>query len=156
MDKRLAQLRYGSRKAAKLVRCYWKQEINAYRVEPELHPGVLDKYDIVAVQDLPKVARAIYPKHVHFGEIDWRKLRSYLAKRDPRDGEDIFQGALKRAKSMRRVTQYLRRKRIPNVHRFLVPLAINAKVKQALEKWALQFEKEYAQETIIVLETKSQ
>jgi hypothetical protein len=156
VDKPWARLRYGGRKSAKLVRPYWKQEINAYRVEVELHPGVLDQYNVVAVQDLPKAARAIYPKHVHFADIDWEKLRVYLARRRGKNGEAIFEGTVKRRKSMRRVTQYLRRHRIPNVHRFLVPLAANVKVKQALETWALQFEKEYEQETSIVVETKSQ
>lgn len=129
------------------MRPYRKPEINAYRVELELHPGVLDQCEIVAVQDLPKAARAIHPKHVHFAEMDWEKLRLYLAKRERQNGEAIFEGAVKRANSMRRVTQYLRRQRIPNVHRFLVPLAVNKKVKQALETWALQFQKEYQQET---------
>jgi hypothetical protein len=143
VDKQRVQLRYGGRKSAKLVRPYWKQEINAYRVEVESHPGVLDQCEIVAVQDLPKAARAIYPKHVHFADIDWKKLRLYLARREGKHGQAIFEGAVERAKSMRRVTRYLRRQRIPNVHRFLVPLAINEKVKHALETWALQFEKEY-------------
>lgn len=156
MDRQRVQLRYGGRKSAKLVRPYWKPEINAYRVEVELHPGVLDQCKIVAVQHLPRAARAIYPKHVHFVDIDWKKLRLYLARREGQNGEAIFEGAVKRAKSMRRVTQYLRRQRIPNVHRFLVPLAVNVKVKQALENWALQFEKEYEQETTIVVDTKGQ
>lgn len=150
MDKQRVQLRYGGRKSAKLVRCYWKKEINAYRVEVELHPGVLDKCNIVAVQDLPKAAKAIYPKHVHFADLDWQKLRLYLTRREGKNGEAIFEGAIKRAESMRRVTHYLRRQRIPNVHRFLVPLAMNRKVKQALDTWALQFEREYAQENGIV------
>ena len=149
MDKPGTRLRFGGRKSAKLVRCYWKQEINAYRVEVELHPGVLDQRKIVAVQDLPKAAKAIYPKHVHFADIDWKKLRLYLARREGQNGKAIFEGAVKRRKSMRRVTQYLRRHGIPNVHRFLVPLAMNKQVKQALETWALQFEKAYEQETVI-------
>jgi hypothetical protein len=156
VDKQPFRLRYGGRKSAKFVRCYWKQEMNVYRVEVELHPRVLYQHDIGAVQDLPKAARAIYPNHLHFAEINWKKLRAYLAKRDGKTWEAIFEGAVKRAKSMRRVTQYLRRQRIPNVHRFLAPLAINAKVRQALETWALQFEKECEQEAVIVLDTKSQ
>lgn len=155
MDKQRAGLRYGGRKSAKLVRCYWKREINAYRVEVELHPGVLDQHDIVAIQDLPRAARAIYPKHVHFAEIDWKKLRVYLAKREGTNGEAIFEGAFQRAKSMRRVTQYLGRQRIRNVHRFLVPIEVNEKAQQALETWALKFEKEYEQEGHIVLGMKS-
>jgi hypothetical protein len=153
--KTLAQLRYGGRKSAKFVRCYRKEEINAFRTEIELHPGVLDQFKIVAIQDLPKAAKAIYPKHVHFADIDWTKLRLYLTRREGKDGDAIFEGALNRAKSMRRVTQYLRRKRIPNVHRFLVPLAVNKKVKQALDTWAVQFQKEYERETTTAVDTKT-
>jgi hypothetical protein len=151
----LARLRYGGRKSAKFVRCYWKQEINAYRVEVELHPGVLDLCKIAAVQDLPKAAEAIYPKHVHFVDIDWKKLRLYLARRGKKDGVAIFEGAVKRAKSMRRVAKYLRQQRIPNVHRFLAPLAINNKVERALETWALQFERECREATVKAVGNKS-
>jgi hypothetical protein len=154
VDKPVAHLRYGSRKAAKLVRCYWKNEINAYRVELELHPGVLDKHDVVTVQDLPKAARAIYPKHIRFAEINWEKLREYLTRRNGENAEAIFEGAFKRRRSMRRFTEYLRRQGIPNVHRFLVQLTFNEKVKRALETWAIQFEKEYEEEHHSVLGTK--
>lgn len=156
MNKRLKGLRYGGRKSAKLVRCYWKDEINKYRVEVESHPGVLDQLGIEAVRDLPQIARAICPKHLHFADIDWEKLRVYLAKREGKNGDAIFEGAFKRAKSMRRVTQYLRRQRIPNVHRFLMPLAINEKVKRALETWARHFEKDCEQEKVIFSDDKSQ
>jgi hypothetical protein len=156
VNKRLKGLRYGGRKSAKLARCYWKDETNQFRVEMESHPGVLDQLGIQSVRDLPKVARAIYPKHLRFADIDWEKLRVYLAKREGKNGEAIFEGAFKRAKSMRRVTQYLRRQRIPNVHRFLMPLAINEKVKHGLEMWARQFEKEWEQETVIFSDAKSQ
>jgi hypothetical protein len=37
------QLRYGTRKSGKLVRCYWKKEVQAFRVELELHSRLLNK-----------------------------------------------------------------------------------------------------------------
>jgi hypothetical protein len=142
VDKQFARLRYGGRKSAKLVRCYWKEEKGAYRIEVELHPGILDENGVVDVQHITNAARAIYPKHFHFADMDWEKLRLYLAKRNSRNGPAIFEKALKRAKSLRRVTKYLRGEDVPNVHRFLKPLAINRKIEEALDRWARHFEKE--------------
>src|ERR1700730_9386541 len=45
------QLRHGSRRSGKLVRCYWKDQVGAYRVELELHSGLLRKHDIDGVTD---------------------------------------------------------------------------------------------------------
>ncbi len=46
------QLRYGSRKSAKLVRCYFKPEVSAYRVELELHSQFLKAHSISKFEDL--------------------------------------------------------------------------------------------------------
>lgn len=141
MSKNLSDLRYGGRKSGKLVRCYWKEEKGAYRVEVELHRRILTQYGVVSVETLANAAKAICPKHLRFADIDWEKLRLHLATRERKTGEAIFKSARKRAKSMRRVTKYLRQKKIPNVHRFLVPLAMNDKVSRALDRWARNFKR---------------
>jgi hypothetical protein len=143
VHKHLARLRYGGRKSGKLVRCYLKKSKDAYRVEVEKHSSLLKQHGIRDVRDLVNAARVICPKHFRFAEFDWKKLGSYLAKKMGENAQSILVGAQRRAKSMRRVTRYLRRKGIQNVHRFLVPLAINDKIESALKKWALQFEKDY-------------
>jgi hypothetical protein len=155
VHKHLARLRYGGRKSGKLVRCYWKKSNDAYRVEVELHSSLLNQHGIREVRDLVNAARMIYPWHLRFAELDWKKLGLHLAKKKGENAQSILAGARRRAKSMRRVTRYLRRKGIQNVHRFLVPLAINDKIERALKKWALQFEKEYRETTVITLDTKS-
>ena len=136
-------LRYGGRKSDKLVRCYPKKELGTYRVEVELHSGLLGRLGITDGQDVGDAARAIHPKHVSFADLDWKKLQLYLARTKIPNQQSILKGALKRATSIRRVTRYLGRRGIPNVYRFLVPLKINKTVEHALEKWALQFEEDW-------------
>jgi hypothetical protein len=116
VHKRLARLRYGGRKSAKLVRCYRKKTKDAYRVEVEMHSSLLNQHGIRDVRDLVNAARMIYPKHLQFAEFDWKKLGSYLEKKEGENAQSILEGARRRAKSMRRVTRYLRRERINNVH----------------------------------------
>jgi hypothetical protein len=53
----LKRLRYGGRKSAKLVRCYWKTNKHAYRVEVELHSSLLNQHGIRDVRDLVNTAR---------------------------------------------------------------------------------------------------
>jgi hypothetical protein len=134
---------YGSRKSAKLIRFYEKKEVNAFRVEGEFHSSFLRRHRIDDEQDLVDVARAFYPAHIRFVTIDWRKLARYLRKKNGKEeGRRILRKAQKRAASIRRVTRYLRRKGVTNVHRFYLPLEINNDVERALEDWATRFEDE--------------
>jgi hypothetical protein len=142
VDKGFVRLRYGGRKSGKLVRCYWKEEKGVYRVEVELHSRLLTRHGISDPRDLVKAAQVLYPKHIQFVEFDWEKLRLHLAKKKGENAQSILVGALSRANSMGRVSRYLRRKGIQNVHRFLVPLTLNNKISQALNQWARHFKKE--------------
>jgi hypothetical protein len=141
VHKHFARLRYGGRKSAKLVRCYRKKSKDAYRIEVEEHSSLLNQHGIRDVRDLVDAARVIYPKHFRFAEFDWKKLSLHLAKQRKENAESILEGARRRGKSMRRVTRYLRRNGIQNVHRFLVSLALNKEVVQALKRWIHQFER---------------
>jgi len=137
---------YGSRKSAKLIRFYEKEGLNVFRVEGEFHSGFLRCNRIEDEQDLVDVARAFYPAHIRFVEMDWRRLARYLEKKHGKEeGERILRGAQKRSASIRRVTRYLRRKSVTNVHRFYMPLEINKDVERALEDWAARFEDERQQ-----------
>ena len=132
---------YGSRKSAKLIRYYFKKELGVFRVEGEFHSSFLRNHQVADEQDLVDVARAFYPQHLRFVEMDWQKLEQYLRKKHGKDaGKAILRRAQGRAASIQRVTRYLRRKDVTNVHRFYVPLAINKQVRRALEEWAVQFE----------------
>src|SRR6266478_8903333 len=134
---------YGSRKSAKLIRIYKKKELKVFRIEGEFHSSFLRHHRIDDDQDLVDVARAFYPAHIRFVEMDWGKLKRYLRNKEGKEqGKTILQEAQKRASSIRRVTQCLRRKGVSNVHRFYLPLEINKDVERALEDWAARFEDE--------------
>ena len=134
---------YGSRKSAKLIRIYEKEELNVFRIEGEFHSSFLRRHRIDEEQDLVDVARDFYPAHICFVEMDWKRLARYLKKKEGREkGDATLREAQKRASSIRRVTRYLRRKGVSNVHRFYVPLEINKDVERALEDWAVRFEDE--------------
>ena len=134
-------LRYGGRKTDKLVRCYQKPTLGVFRVEVELHSGILRRNDISKLDDFLYLPDVVYPKHVEFVEFDWSRLEQHLNARSRSKGRRIIAGAKRRAASLRRVRRYLNRKGVANIHRFLVLLAMNKRVRRALDRWARNFKK---------------
>jgi hypothetical protein len=132
-------LYYGGRKTDKLVRCYQKDTLGVFRVELELHSGLL--CDITTLDDFLYLPDVVYPNHFQFVDFDWNRLEKYLSKRLGDESRRIIAGAKGRSLSLQRVRRYLNRKGVANVHRFLVPLAVNEKARRALDKWVRQFKK---------------
>jgi hypothetical protein len=140
-DKRV--LYYGSRKTDKLVRCYQKDELGIFRVEVEVHGSLLRRNNISTLDDFIYLPELIYPKHLQFVDLDWKRLKQYLARNFiAGEGGLVIAGARKRAASLQRLRRYFSRKGIVNVHRFLVPLPLNEQVSRALSRWARHFKKE--------------
>ena len=134
------QLRHGARKSGKLVRCYRKKEVQALRVEVELHSQLLKKHHIQELYDLDGVAFVVHPKHFRFVAIRWKALGRYLQARDTGDADTIIREAHERAEvSLNRALKYLRRNGVLNTHRFLRPMQINDSIQKALTKWAIDF-----------------
>ena len=135
------QVRYGSRKSGKLVRCYWKEEVNAFRVELELHSPLLRKFRIDKLADIADVPYCIFPKHLRFVRFRWGALSRHLNGRFGLRGEAILAAVRdKDDVSLARGSKYLRRKGVNNVHRFLEPLRVNRSVEEALIRWSFQFQ----------------
>lgn len=132
-------LYYGSRKSDKLVRCYRKPEVGAYRVELELHSGLLRHHGIVELDDLVRLPEVLCPKHLQLVDFAWNRLAGHLAKKIGDRSDDVIAGARRRRTSILRLQQYLRRKGVFNTHRFLMPRAINKDVIRALYKWIRRF-----------------
>lgn len=132
-------LYYGSRKTDKLVRCYQKTTLGVFRVELELHSGLL--HDISKLDDFLYLPDVVYPKHFQFVAFNWSRLEQYLSKTFGDEGRRIIAGAKRRSPSLQRVRRYLDRQGVVNVHRFFTPLAINEKARHALEQWARHFKK---------------
>jgi hypothetical protein len=142
------QLRYGTRKSGKLIRCYWKEEVQAFRVELELHSRLLNKgrkkrarervYELFS--DLTGVPSLVFPKHLRFVRVNWRSLNRHLRDRFGPRSEAILETARSKARfSLCAVSRFLRDSGVNNVHRFLIPIRLNKKIDQALTKWALDF-----------------
>ena len=130
-------LYYGGRKTDKLVRCYPKEALGVFRVELELHSGLLR--DISTLDDFVYLPDVVYPKHFQFVTFDWNRLEQYLNTSFGDEGRRIIAVARYRSSSLQRVRRYLNRKGVVNVHRFFTPLEINKKAQRALEEWARHF-----------------
>jgi len=132
-------LYYGGRKADKLVRCYWKEELGVDRVELELHSGLLR--GISTLDDFLSLPDTVYPKHLQFVDFNWTRLEQHLSTRPADESSRILAGAKRRSASLRRVRRYLNMHGVVNIHRFLVPLPINDQASRALDRWARHFKK---------------
>jgi hypothetical protein len=126
-------LRYGSRLSTKLVRCYWKKQIERYRVELELHAALLKKHSIRKIADLPLIVTKLWPKHISFKVMRWEKLESHLVRRyGSQGGRRFCAGARERAeKSMYAVNEFLSGT-VHNPHRFWGSSMINRDIREAL------------------------
>jgi hypothetical protein len=127
---------YGGRKTGKLVRCYWKTKLGVDRVELELHSGLLRRNNISTLDDFIYLPDTVYPKHLQFVDFDWNRLEHHLSRRPANESSRIIAGAKRRAASLQRVRRYLDKHGVANVHRFLVPLAMNDEISRALDRWA--------------------
>lgn len=131
-------LYFGSRKSGKFVRCYYKPQVNGFRVELELHGPFLRKNQITRLDDFDGFATDIHPDHFQLVEVNWRRLRRYVTRKS--DGRKLIAGAKQRAGSLSRLRGYLGRHHIVNFYRFLVPLPINRKIDRAFTRWMRDFQ----------------
>jgi hypothetical protein len=134
-------LRYGSRRSPKLVRAYVKVGLGAFRVELEIHSGLLRKFGISSGYELGRLAAKLVPVHLQFLGFRWDSLRAYLIRKfGPLDGGQILEEVRDRAESsLHNATRYLTHRGVPNTHRFLGPLRANRRIRTALRRWAKKF-----------------
>jgi hypothetical protein len=133
-------LYYGGRKCGKLVRCYRKKAVAAYRVELELHSGLLRRHSISTLDDFIYLPDIVLSKHLRFVNFGWAAFERYLYKRLGREEASLLMDrARTRAISIRRLQRYLRRHGVPNPHRFLVSHWINVVVRRAFDSWVREF-----------------
>jgi hypothetical protein len=129
---------YGSRKTGKLVRCYRKKELDAFRVEVEVHSSWLRRYGIVTILDVWKLPASLFPKHIRFVNVNWMALRKHLSRRGLSSGH-IIQQAKDRSDSIHAVMELLRNSGVHNPHRFLLTVAPSREIFQSLKNWARTF-----------------
>ena len=132
-------LRFGTRKSSRFVRCYWKEGIDAFRVEVQITSRWLresndDSRTVYRLRSL-----CIFPNDFFFARLSWDALVASLH-RSGRLHEQIITDAKKREASIHSLLSYLRNEAgIRNPDRFLRPLKINREIALAWRHWTWQF-----------------
>jgi hypothetical protein len=133
-------LRFGSRASTKLVRCYFKTVVAAYRVEIQANSGLLRRYKIKSADELPRLAPLLHPAHIRFAALAKGPLKKHLIRKFGSDGILVYDEAKRRATcSLRLALRYLASVRITNPSRFLTPLPINDEIRLAIKRWSRKF-----------------
>jgi hypothetical protein len=143
------QLRYGSRYSGKLVRCYWKESVDALRVEIELHSSLLPRPRRNNLREIPETrwleivdaGFSIVPRHCQFVSFRFRALGRHLRKRFGERGDMLLERTRARsADSIHSALVYLRSQGVHNPHRFLRPMKkLNAAIERAIAEWSTDF-----------------
>lgn len=129
-------MRYGTRKSAKMVRCYAKPEVQAYRVELELHSGWLYSRGISQPGDLACLPPLLIPAHVRFVQLDHPSLKKHL-KRAGLPVKDTLRLVRAHGASIHNALAWLRNGvGLQNVHRLLRSTSTTLVVRRAVREWA--------------------
>jgi len=125
---------FGTRKSEKYVRCYRKPEVDAFRIELELHSGWLKKNGIRTLNDVQRIAALISPGHLQFVRLDWGALNQSLSRRGfPAAARELRSRNFDIRSVLRRLSTNFG---VQNVHRFLRGLELNVLVRKSLRVWA--------------------
>jgi hypothetical protein len=137
IDGRLYEdVRSGTRRSSTMTRGYHKSEIDAYRLEIELHSAWLRSNGIRNPEDLSSLPHLLMPSRLWFVRIDWGSLKARLSRKGLPVGRILCRTRSK-ASCLSRTLEYLRVDvGLSNVHRFLRPLKINNVIQQELKVWA--------------------
>jgi hypothetical protein len=138
------QIRFGGHGCPKLVRCYWKEIIDRYRVELEVHPSLLRKCSVSKATDFGKLCPKLLRSHIRFVGISWRRLGAYLkTKFGCLNGQALLEATQERAAvSLRQALRFLTRNGVTNPHRFQYAMRINDEIELALRAWHRRFYRE--------------
>jgi hypothetical protein len=122
----------GAPRSARFLRCYPKANINRFRLEVQFNRYFLQRHRIVRPGDFKRLAD-IFGKSVGFFEVNWPDLRRY-AQRHLRHPREMISMARDRRNNLLETLTFLRSV-IPNANRFLVPMAINKQIQEAMAKF---------------------
>ncbi len=123
-------LRYGARDSDKMVRCYWKEPVKAFRVELELHAKYLSLSDTVYLL----YALGVGDGDFRFVKVDWKALRAHLKSKGT-SGRRIAAQLQANYTSIHNLLRYLRASGVHNPHRFLLPSKKHSLIEPALDAW---------------------
>ena len=132
-------LRYGTRKSGRFIRCYWKKEVGAFRVEVQITSRWIRESGNPAGTLSWLGYLDIFPKDFLFVRTDWVALEGFL-KRSRRDAELLLHKAKNHSSSIHELLIHLRNEiGIRNPDRFLRPLTINREIARAWKHWSKEF-----------------
>jgi len=124
-------LRYGTRQSPKMIRCYWKKQVGAFRVEIEFH----STFPVLPQTDCLLYLLDVSPSGFSFVRVDWLALDAHLTKKGIR-GMKISAEARTRYTSLQRLLRYLRRSGVNNPHRFLRTMKKDQLIREAAKTWS--------------------
>lgn len=133
---------WGSRKGTKRVQIYFKKEIDSLRVELDLRPKFLRKFQIEGPEDFYKLVAILPRLHILFARLDEQKLRRQLRNMGLRRNQiEAVESEMKLHEDhLWMALCYLRRVvGLKNAHRVLIPIRRNKVIRRALEEWAAQW-----------------
>lgn len=135
-------LYFGTRRSPVFCRCYWKTEIDSFRIELEVHSEWLQKNGIATPDDFAKFPDLVARKHVAFYKIDPLKLTLALQRLGV-PVESTLRKVASRQHDLSLALRYLRSKvGLTNTRRILVSLKTNMRVEKALRLWARDWEQQ--------------
>jgi hypothetical protein len=139
---------WGTRKGMKRVQCYFKREIQAFRIEIEMRPRFLRHYHIQDLFDFHKLVRILPRHHIYFARFNKQKLIRRLQRTgsSQKRQQEVVAMIDAMAGNLWPTLNYLREEvQMKNTRRLLDPMPGNELVLQALETWAAQWPKEPTQ-----------
>jgi hypothetical protein len=135
---------WGTRKGAKLVRCYFKHQIQAFRVELEMRPRFLKYHGVRDVFGFHKLATILPSRHIHFGTLNEQKLISRLKRMglSARREREVLRVVAAMDGDLWPILNYLRNDvQMANTKRLVDPMPVNQIIADALGEWARMWPK---------------
>jgi hypothetical protein len=132
---------WGTRGSAKFVRSYYKEKVNAHRVELQLQGAFLRPKRIRTERDLLRLVDLLPRHHIWFGRLSEQKLNQAMHKRGFNKNRIQMTIDEVRANSghLWEVLALLRRKGLKNVKRLLIPVPATGSVRRALKVWTTRW-----------------
>lgn len=128
---------WGTREGAKFVRSYYKEKINAHRVELQLQGAFLRLNRIRTERDLLRLVDLLPQRHIWFVRLSEQKLSHAMHERgfSKTRMTEIINEARANSGHLYEVLALLRRRGLKNVQRLVVPVPATGSVRRALKVW---------------------
>jgi hypothetical protein len=131
---------FGVPGSAKFVRGYPKPQIGGFRLEQQLNRDFLDRHGIKTPEDFARLPEILI-RQIGFFRVNWTELSRYM-RRHLRHPQALLSMARRRSGILIELLTFLRSISIANPDRFLLPMAINGRISEALKQWAEQWNRD--------------